>query len=71
MCLMKHQRVSKTTVTRREEHDCHLRNAKELSVRQVNLRCSPFPVHWIHSYPVFHIIQNKWLDYFWETTEIP
>ena len=63
MCLMEYQRVPKTTVTRQEEHCYHLRNAKELVVPQVNSRGSPFPLLWLHSHPMFHIIQNKWLDF--------
>ena len=48
----------------------HLRNVKKLGVPQINLRWSPFPRHWLHSYPVFQRIQYKWLDFLEETTEI-
>ena len=68
---MEDQRIPKNTDTRWEEHWCHLRNAKELSLPQINSRWSPFSLHWLHSYPVSHIIQNKWLDFLYETTEIP
>ena len=33
-------------------------------------RWSPFRLHWLHSYPVLHRIQYKWLDFLEETTEI-
>ena len=48
----------------------HLRNAKYLGLPQINSRWSPFPLHWLHSYPVFYRIQYKWLDFLEETTEI-
>ena len=68
---MEHQKVPKNTVTRRDEHRCHFRNAKYLSVPQINSRWSPFPLHWLHIYPLFHSIQYKWLDFLEETTDIP
>ena len=35
------------------------------------LEMEPMSLHWLHSYHVFHIIQNKLLDFLQETTEIP
>ena len=37
----------------------------------MNTRWCPFPPHLLHSYPVFHSIQFKWLDFLEESTEIP
>ena len=59
---MQLKRIPKNTVTTREEHWCHFRNAKYISVPQTNSRWSTFPLHWIHSNLPFHIIYNKWLD---------
>ena len=65
------KRITKNTVTRREEHWCHLRNAKSICVRQINSRWSTFPLHWLHSHPAFHVIYNKWLDILYNNPEIP
>ena len=59
------------TVTRREEHWCHLRNAKLIGVPQINSRWSTFPLHWIHRHLSFHIIYNKCLDILNNNPEIP
>ena len=32
-------------------------------------RWRPFPIHWLHIYPVFHRIQFKWLDFLEETRD--
>ena len=48
-------------ISHREEHWCHLRNAKLIGVPQINSRWSTFPLHWIHSRLSFHIICNKCL----------
>ena len=64
MCFIEQQRVPRKIVTRREEYCCHLRNAKFLGVRQVNLRRTPFPLHWLHSYYVFHTIRTSGLTSF-------
>ena len=58
-------------MTRREEHWCHLRNAKLIGVPQINSRWSTFPLHWIHSRLWFHIIYNKCLDILYKNPEIP
>ena len=57
-------------VTRREEHWCHLRNAKLIGVPQINSRWSTLPLHWIHSHLSFHIIYNKWVDILYNNPEI-
>ena len=51
----------------RREHWCHLRNAELIGVPQINSRWSTFPIHWIHSRLLFHIIYNfilPWLNLF-------
>ena len=61
------------------QENCHktrgsLLSLQELKIAQCTpsqLEMKPIPLHCLHSYPVFHIIQNKWLDFLWETTEIP
>ena len=68
---MELKRIPKNTVTTREEHWCHLRNAKEIGAPQINSRWSTFPLPWIHSNLAFHIIYNKWLDILYNNTEIP
>ena len=56
---------------KREEHWCHLRNAKLIGVPQINSRWSTFPLHWIHSRLSLHIIYNKCLDILYNNPEIP
>ena len=68
---MELKRITKNTVTTREEHWCHLRNAKKIGVPQINSRWSTFPLDWIHSHLAFHIIYNKWLDILYYNPEIP
>ena len=68
---MELKRIPKNPVTTREEHWCHLRNAKLIGVPQINSRWSTFPLHWIHSHLAFHIIYKKWLDILNNTPEIP
>ena len=68
---MELKRIFKNTVTTREEHWCHLKNAKQIGVPQNNSRWTTFPLHWIHSHLAFHIIYNKWLDILYNNTAIP
>ena len=68
---MELKRIPKNTVTTREEHWCHLKNAKSIGVPQINSRWSTFPLHWIHSHLAFHIIYNKWLEILFINPEIP
>ena len=65
------KRVPNKTVTRQEEHWCHLRNAKLIGVPQINSRWSTFPLHWIHRRLSLHIIYNKCLDILYNNPEIP
>ena len=64
-------RESHKTVTRREEHWCHLINAKLIGVPQINSRWSTFSLHWIHSRLSFRSIYNKCLDILYNNPEIP
>ena len=58
---------------------CHKTRGTLLSPQECKIaQCTPSQLDmkpisflWLHSYPVFHITQNKWLDFLWETTEIP
>ena len=68
---MELKRIPKNTVTTREEHWCHLKNAKGIGVPEINSRWSTFLLHWIHSHLTFHIIYNKWLDVLYSNPEIP
>ena len=68
---MQLKRIPKNTITTREEHWCHLKNAKYIGVPQINSRWSTFPLHWIHSHLAFHIIYKKWLDILYNNPEIP
>ena len=68
---MKLKRIPKNTVSTREEHWCHLSNAKQMGVPQINSRWSTFPLHWIHSHLAFHIIYNKWPDILYNNPQIP
>ena len=68
---MELKRIPKNTVTTREEHWGHLKNAEQIGVPQINSRRSTFPFHWIHSHLAFHIIYNKWLDILYSNSEIP
>ena len=68
---MELKRIPKITVKRREEHWCHLRNAKEIDVPQIISRWSTFPLHWIHSHLALQIKYNKWLDILYNNPEIP
>ena len=34
------------------------------------LKIKPISLHWLHSYPVFHRMKYKWLDFLEEITEI-
>ena len=63
--------IPKNNVTTREEHWCHLKNAKHIGVPKINSRWSTFPLHWIHSHLAFHIIYKKWLDILYHYPEIP
>ena len=50
---------------------CHKTRGSLLSPQECKIaRCMPSQLemkpispHWLDSYPVFHIIQNKWLDF--------
>ena len=63
MCLMEHQKVPK-------EHSHKMRGTL-LSLQEHKIaRCTPSKLEMKHispsvapSYPLFHIIQNKWLDF--------
>ena len=68
---MELKRIPKNTVTTREEHGCHLRNAKLIGVPQINSRWSTFPIHWFYSHLAFPIIYNKWLEILYNNPEIP
>ena len=46
-----------------EEHWCHGRNVKYLSVAQINSRLSPIPLHWLQNNSLFPVIHDKWLDF--------
>ena len=67
---MELKRIPKNTVTTREEHWCHFRNAKLICKPQINSRWSKFPLHWIHSNLAFHIIYKKLIDILYNTPEI-
>ena len=67
---MEHQRVPKNTVRKSDEHWCTSGMQNSSVYPQINSRWSPFPLHWLHRYPVSHRIQYKWLDFLEETTEI-
>ena len=68
---MELKRIPKNTLTTREEHWCHLKNAKSTGVPQINSRWSTIPLHWIHFHLAFHIIYKKWLDILYNNQEFP
>ena len=69
---LKFQRVPNNTVTRREEHWCHLRNTKLIGVPQITSRWSTFPLHCVQSNCLLKIKDLRSLDLLdWNSRESP
>ena len=71
MCLTEVQIVPQKSLTCLEEHRCHRKKVIYLGVAQTNSRLSPIPLHWLQNNTLLPIIQDKWLDFLYATTEIP